>query len=155
MLRQLSTCRALPTAAAKISQRTLAPLAAARSLALQAPTTAVVSSTPIRSFAAQSSDVGSSQKGTPAREPPALFGTGGKYSQALFNAAKKRGGDTMNRVLSDLQKFQKAYTSNLQLAQLLDNPVLSADKKKEVVKKVSHTTDCSIDSHCSNTEQYH
>jgi len=128
MLRRLSTCRALQAAAA--SKRALPTLAAARSTLLQQTQhTAVIT----RSFASQSSDSKASQ----SREPPALFGTGGKYAQALFNAAKKRGGDTMNRVLTDIQKFQKAYTSNLQLAQLLDNPVLSADKKKEVVKKVS------------------
>lgn len=133
MLRRLSTCRALQAAAGS-QQRALPAMAgaAARSTVMQTSTTPSITLT--RTFASQSSGNNSPAA---AREPPALFGTGGKYAQALFNAAKKRGGDTMNRVLSDIQKFQKAYTSNLQLAQLLDNPVLSADKKKEVVKKVS------------------
>src|ERR1700682_6290015 len=85
-----------------------------------------------RHFASSS---GSSSSGD--RQQPQVFGQSGKYALALFNTAKKRGGDTLNRLQRELQTFYRAYQSNVQLSQALDNPVLSAQKKAEIVKKVA------------------
>jgi ATP synthase F1 delta subunit len=71
------------------------------------------------------------------RQAPQVYGQTGKYAQALFNTAKKRGGNTLNQLINDLDRFIKAYNSNQSIQQALDNPVLSSEKKAQLIKKLA------------------
>lgn len=81
------------------------------------------------------SGVGRPQEGS--RVAPSVYGQSGKYAQALFNTAKKRGGNTLTSLLNELNTFYKAYNVNVSIQQGLDNPVLSGDKKSSLVKQLA------------------
>lgn len=63
--------------------------------------------------------------------------TAKKYSEALFDIAKKQG--KIQEVLSDINFAVETFKSSQDLLDFLDNPVISQKDKKDVLKELFET----------------
>jgi len=81
-------------------------------------------------------------QGQLVKPPIAIFGTEGRYANALYSAASKQ--KKLDVVEKDLMKFQAAIKGDKQLKEFLDNPLIKKSAKKEAIenglKKLNYNT---------------
>jgi len=66
------------------------------------------------------------------KPPIAIFGTEGRYANALYSAASKE--KKLEAVEKDLLKFQAAVKSDKKLAEFLANPLVNKNLKRQAIE---------------------
>ena len=89
-----------------------------------------------------------------AKPPIALFGTAGRYCNALYSAAYKQ--KKLDAVESDLKHLLDVLEKDLKFKEFLANPLINAFEKKNILSKLSgerlKLTDLTLNTLCVMAE---